>query len=181
MRLTSASPARGKQAALLTGSYLAAVVAANLIIAAFGSGLAPLVAFVFIGLNLATRDRLHDLWGRHVGRNMLGLIAAGGGFSYALNAGAARVALASVVAFALSETADALVYHLRRHRPYLERSNASNVVGAAVDSLVFPVLAFGGFPLGLIGLQFVAKTAGGLFWSLLLHVRAQRGAATGPI
>lgn len=175
------SRARATQAALLTGVYLAAVVAANLVIAAFGARLAPLVAFVFIGLNLAARDRLHDLWGRAVGRNMLGLIAAGGVLSYALNAGAARVALASVAAFALSETADALVYHARRHRPYLDRSNASNVVGAAVDSLVFPVLAFGGFPLGIIALQFVAKTAGGLFWSLVLHVRTRRGMMTGPI
>jgi len=164
------------QAALLTGLYLAAVVAANLTIAAFGAGLAPVVAFVFIGLNLAARDRLHDLWGRHVGRNMLLLIAAGGVLSYALNAGAARIALASVAAFALSETADALLYHVRRHRPFLERSNTSNVLGAAVDSLVFPVLAFGGFPLTIILLQFAAKALGGLFWSLLLHARARRAA-----
>lgn len=172
------SGARDRRAqALLTAAYLGAVVAANLTIAAFGAGLAPVVAFVFIGFNLVTRDRLHDLWGRAVGRNMLLLIAAGGALSYALNAGAARVALASVAAFALSETADALVYHLRRHRPFLERSNASNVVGAAVDSLVFPVLAFGGFPLTIILLQFVAKTLGGLLWSLLLQARTRRAAA----
>lgn len=170
------SQGRRTQAALLTGLYLAAVVAANLIITAFGPGLAPVVAFVFIGLNLAARDRLHDLWGRQVGRNMLLLIAAGGVLSYALNAGAARIALASVAAFALSETADALLYHARRHRPFLERSNTSNVLGALLDSLVFPVLAFGGFPLTIILLQFAAKTLGGLVWSLLLHAQARRAA-----
>lgn len=176
MRASSLERGWRGQAALLTAAYLVAVVAANLVIAAFGATLAPLVAFLFIGLNLATRDRLHDLWGRRVGRNMLLLIVAGGALSSILNAGAGRVALASVIAFALSETADALVYHLRRHRPFLERSNASNVVGAAVDSLVFPVLAFGGFPLGIILLQFVAKTAGGLAWSLLLHASTRRSA-----
>ena len=179
--MQSSSPAAltragGVQGAVLTAAYLLAVVSANLTIAAFGPGLAPLVAFLFIGLNLSARDRLHDLWGRNVGRNMLLLIAAGGLLSYLLNAGAARVALASVAAFALSETADALVYHARRHRPYLERSNTSNVLGAAVDSLIFPVLAFGGFPLAIIALQFVAKVAGGLVWSLLLNATRRHSA-----
>ncbi|SMB89380.1 VUT family protein [Deinococcus hopiensis] len=173
---TALNRSGGVQAAVLTAAYLAAIVSANLVIAAFGPGLAPLVAFLFIGLNLAARDRLHDLWGAAVGRNMLALIAAGGVLSYLLNAGAARVALASVAAFALSETADALLYHARRHRPYLERSNTSNVLGAAVDSVIFPVLAFGGFPLAIIALQFVAKTAGGLVWSLALHALRRRSA-----
>ncbi len=158
-------------AALLTALYLGAIVAANLTIAHFGPAAAVLVGFVFIGLNLATRDRLHDLWGRQVARNMGALILAGGLLSWALNAGSGRVALASVLAFALSESADALLYHARRHRPYLERSNTSNLLGAAVDSLAFPVLAFGGFPVAIIAMQFLAKVLGGLVWSLVLHAR----------
>lgn len=155
----------------LTALYLAAIVGANLIVAHFGAAATPYVAFAFIGLNLAARDRLHDLWGRHVARNMGLLILAGGLLSYALNAGAGRVALASVLAFALSESADTLLYHARRHRPYLERANTSNLLGAAVDSVIFPVVAFGGFPLAIIALQFAAKVVGGLVWSLVLSVR----------
>ena len=160
---------------VLVGVYLAAVVGANLTIAHFGASAAPYVAFAFIGLNLALRDRLHDLWGGKVAQNMGLLILAGGVLSYALNAGAGRVALASVLAFALSESADALLYHARRHRPYLERSNTSNLLGAAVDSVIFPVVAFGGFPLAIIGLQFLAKVLGGLVWSLILNVRRGHG------
>ncbi|WP_211235358.1 VUT family protein [Deinococcus ficus] len=156
---------------VLTALYLGAVVAANLLIAHFGPAAAPVVAFVFIGLNLATRDRLHDLWGPHVARNMLLLVAAGGALSYALNAGAGRVAVASMLAFAVSEAGDALLYHARRHRPYLERTNTSNLLGAALDSLIFPVVAFGGFPVGIIALQFIAKVAGGLLWSVVLRPR----------
>ena len=163
--------AGGAVSALLVALYLGAIVAANLTIAHFGPVAAPLVGFVFIGLNLATRDRLHDLWGHRVVQNMGLLIAAGGLLSYALNAGAGRVALASVLAFALSESADALLYHARRHRPYLERSNTSNLLGAAVDSVAFPVLAFGGFPLAILAMQFFAKVLGGLVWSLVLNVR----------
>lgn len=166
--------------ALLTGLYLAAVVGANLTIAHFGAAAAPYVAFGFIGLNLAARDRLHDLWGHRVARNMGLLILAGGALSFALNAGAGRVALASVLAFAVSESADALLYHARRHRPYLERSNTSNLLGAAVDSVIFPVVAFGGFPVAIIALQFVAKVLGGFVWSLLLSARRAR-AVQAPI
>ena len=66
------------------------------------------------------------------------LLVAGGLISYTMNAGAARVALASVLAFALSESADALLYHARarRHRPSLEQSNTSNLLGGLVCSLV---------------------------------------------
>ena len=149
--------------------YLAAIVAANLSVAHFGPASTPYNAFLFIGLNLATRDRLHDLWGRHVARNMLLLIAAGGAISYAMNAGAGRIALASLAAFALSEAIDAAVYHVNRKHPYLVRSNTSNLFGAAVDSVIFPVLAFGGFPWVIILGQFVAKLAGGFLWSLVLN------------
>jgi len=157
---------------MLTLTYLAAIVLANLSAAHFGPGASIVNAFVLIGLNLASRDRLHDLWGQHVARNMLLLIVVGGALSWALNAGAGRIALGSVLAFMLSEGVDAFVYHRQHHRPYLVRSNLSNVFGAAVDSLVFPVIAFGGFPLLIIAAQFAAKVLGGLLWSLLLNRRA---------
>lgn len=169
-----AGSSSGGPSLLLTGLYLGAIVAANLLIVRFGPTMAPVVAFVFIGLNLAVRDRLHDLWGRNVARNMLLLIMVGGVLSWLLNAGAGRIALASVLAFAISEAGDAMLYHARRHRPYLERSNTSNVLGAALDSLIFPVVAFGGFPVAIIALQFVAKVAGGFVWSLLLNARNGR-------
>jgi len=48
------------------------------------------------------------------------------------------------------------------------RVNGSNVVSAAVDSVVFPTLAFGSFlPWVILG-QFLAKVAGGAVWSLIL-------------
>lgn len=114
------------------------------------------------------------------------LLVAGGLISYTMNAGAARVALASVLAFALSESADALLYHARarRHRPSLEQSNTSNLLGAAVDSVIFPVVAFGGFPVAIIAMQFFAKVLGGLVWSLVLNARrgrtVQAPLSTGP-
>lgn len=156
--------------AFLIALYLVAIVAANLLVTAFGPSVAIIGAFLFIGLDLTTRDRLHEAWrGRNLWLRMLALIAAGSLLSYALNRDAGPIALASFVAFLLAGLADALTYHLLRERAYLVKVNGSNVIGAAVDSLVFPTLAFGGLlPVIVLG-QFVAKVAGGMLWSFVLR------------
>lgn len=158
--------------------YLAAIVAANLSVAAFGPGASVLNAFLFIGFDLTTRDRLHARWeGRNLWPRMALLIAAGGAISYLLNRDAGQIALASTVAFVVAGSLDAATYALLGGRPWFQRVQASNVVGAAADSLIFPTLAFGGFlPLIVLG-QFAAKVAGGLVWSLVLAVPVRRRAA----
>jgi hypothetical protein len=156
--------------------YLAAIVAANVTVAAFGPGMVIVNAFVLIGLDLTARDKLHDAWrGRWLWPRMALLILTGGVLSWVLNAGA--IALASTVAFALSASADAVTYSVLGSRARMLRINGSNVVGAAVDSLVFPTLAFGGFlPVIVIG-QFAAKVAGGFVWSVILSLPVRRPAA----
>lgn len=151
-------------------AYLAAIVLANLSVAAWGPPVVILNAFLFIGLDLTARDILHDRWNQKGLAWKMGLlIGAGGALSWVLNSDAGTIAVASTVAFAVAATVDATVYHLLRDRPYLLRVNASNVPGAAADSLVFPWLAFGGFlPLIVVG-QFAAKVAGGFVWSLILR------------
>jgi hypothetical protein len=70
---------------LLTFAYLTAVVLANLSSAHFGPSASIINAFLFIGLTLSTRDRLHDQWGHHLKRNMGLLIVTGGLLSYLIN------------------------------------------------------------------------------------------------
>lgn len=169
----------------LVGLYLTAIVAANLISAHFGPGASIYNAFGLIGLNLTTRDRLHDLWGRNRFRNMALLILTGSGLSFLaahLFADAppeivARIALASCIAFAVSEGMDASVYQLIRQRPWLERSNISNFVGAGLDSVIFVSIAFGWLWPIIFG-QFCAKVAGGFLWSLILRAHRKRQEAT---
>jgi hypothetical protein len=162
-------------AALLVAAYLAAIVAANLSVAHWGPKAAIYNAFLFIGLDLTSRDRLHDLWHEHLLRNMAGLIAAGTVLSYLaglwIGSGplAGKVALASCVAFACAATADAVTYHLLRRRPWYERANQSNLAGAAVDSLVFVWLWPFPFSFTLAFTVFAAKVAGGVVWSFLLN------------
>jgi hypothetical protein len=52
---------------LVVLAYLGAAVGANLAVAALGAHVAPLVAFVLIGLDLSSRDWLHERWGRGLG------------------------------------------------------------------------------------------------------------------
>ena len=152
--------------------YLGAIVIANLIVARFGPGAAIPVAFALIGLDLTSRDRLHDAWrNRNLWPKMFALIASGSVLSWLFNRNAGPVALASFVAFALAGVADAITYHLMGDRARMLRVNGSNVVAALVDSLVFPTLAFGGLlPWVVLG-QFIAKVGGGFVWSLVLYGR----------
>lgn len=167
---------------VLVAVYLGAIVAANLSVAEWGPRAAAYNAFLFIGLDLVARDRLHDAWGGQ-GRTLLWLrlgvlIGTGSILSYLvskwLDVGPPglieKVALASGLAFLVAATLDAVVYQACHRLPWLERSNRSNVVGAAADSVVFQSVAFGwSFP--LVFAQFVAKVAGGLVWSLVLARR----------
>lgn len=150
--------------------YLVAIVLANLAVTAFGPAASIPTSFVMIALNLTTRDALHERWqGRNLWRNMALLIVSGSVLSAVINWNALLIALASCIAFAGAGIADTLVYAVLGERARLVRMNGSNVVSAAVDSVLFPALAFG-FPLlwpVMIG-DFIAKVAGGALWSLVL-------------
>jgi uncharacterized PurR-regulated membrane protein YhhQ (DUF165 family) len=151
-------------------------VLANLVVTHWGPWVSVINAFVLIGLDLTSRDILHELWqGRGFAWRMGALITAGSLLSYALNQGAGRVAFASFAAFALSSGMDTWVYQRLRSQPWTIKVNGSNLFGGVVDSIVFPLIAFGWPPLALVIFgQFIAKFAGGLVWSLVLNQRKQQ-------
>ncbi len=143
--------------------YAAAMTLANLSIAQFGPWVSPINAFVLIGLDLALRDWLHVRLRAH---QMLGLIVSTGLLTLLLNPAAGRIALASALAFTLAALADWAVFS-RLRGSWLFRANGSNVAGAAVDSLAFPLAA--GFSLAYAPGMFVAKVLGGAAWAWLLR------------
>lgn len=148
--------------------YIAAMVSANLLVWWLGPWFSPINAFLLIGLDLTLRDVMHD---RLTKWQMLSVVLAGGALTWLLNPSAAHIAIASATAFTLSAAADWAAYTFLRQRPWLVRSNGSNVVGAAVDSVIFPTLAFGGFLPHIVAMQFAAKVGGGAVWSWLLRKR----------
>ena len=145
-------------------TYAIAMTLANLSIATFGVWVSPINAFFFIGLDLALRDWLHiklKMW------QMGALIASTGLLTYALNPAAGMIAIASALSFMLAASADWAVF-TKITGSWIKRANMSNVAGAAVDSIVFPTIAFGVLMPEIIATQFVAKLAGGAMWSALL-------------
>lgn len=147
--------------------YAAAMIGANLSVAAFGPAVSPINAFFLIGLDLALRDHLHV---RLRPAQMGALIAGTGLLTYLLNPAAGMIAIASSVAFTASALVDWATFS-RLRGSWMFRANGSNVAGAAVDSLIFPTLAFGALLPHIVLAQFVAKVAGGAMWAWIFRKR----------
>lgn len=142
--------------------FIATIAAANVAISMLGLvpvgfGLLAPAGVYFAGLAFTLRDVLHDTLGRSW---VLAAIAAGAVLSYAVSP---AVALASGIAFCLSELADLAVYAPLRRRSWLGAALASNVVGLVVDSALFLWLAFG-------SLEFLAGQVVGKGWVTLATV-----------
>lgn len=123
-------------------ALIATVVAANWAIAEYGFvpvgfGLVAPAGVYFAGLAFGLRDVVHDTLGRVA---VLVCIAAGGLLSWVISP---AFALASAVAFTVSELADFAVYEPLRERRHLLAAGLSNIVGAVVDSVLFLWIAFG--------------------------------------
>src|SRR5574342_1389448 len=149
--------------------YLVVIVIANLIITQLGPSATPYVAFVLVGLDISSRDVLHDRWKEKRLVKMIVLILSGSLISVIINYNALRIAIASGIAFLGAGLIDYLIYTLLHKYPFLLRSNGSNVFSAIVDSVLFIGIAFGlPLPLSIVFLQILAKIGGGFIWSLLL-------------
>lgn len=160
---------------LYIGLYLVAIVLANLVTTSFGPTASIVNAFLFIGLDLTARDKLHEAWhGDNLFLKMAALIAVGSALSWVLNRDAGPIALASFVAFGAASAVDTVMYQWLYKMPWRVKVNGSNLASAAVDSLVFPTLAFGGVMWSITIGQFAAKVFGGFIWSLILGKPANK-------
>jgi queuosine precursor transporter len=134
--------------------YVLSIVAANVLITTVGvvpvglGLLAPAGVFA-AGLSFTFRDLLQERLGRWY---TVGAIVVGAGLSAFLSP---QLALASGLAFLVSEGLDFLVYTPLRERHWLGAVALSNTVGAVVDSVLFLTLA--GFSLGFLPGQILGK------------------------
>jgi len=146
-------------------AYAVAMVAANLLVATFGPSISPINSFLLIGLDLTLRDWLHvrlKTW------QMGCLIVGTSLITYVLNPASEMIAIASATSFLIAALVDWAVF-VKTTGSWIKRANISNTAGAAVDSLLFPTIAFGVLMPEIVALQFVAKTSGGAIWSYLLQ------------
>jgi uncharacterized PurR-regulated membrane protein YhhQ (DUF165 family) len=168
----------GIKHALLFVAYVTTIPSANWLIGNVGSvcipngpclipvapGIMAPSGVLMIGLALVLRDALHETSG---GKWTLGAIAAGTILS-AMVAPPALI-IASAVAFLISELADFGVYAPLRKRGLMLAVITSGIVGAAVDSIVFLLIAFGSLDYA-IG-QIIGKLWASLAAAFYLSVR----------
>lgn len=131
--------------------FIATVWAANYAVkewgfVSVGFGLEAPAGVYFAGLAFTLRDAVHRTLGRTV---VIGCIGAGAALSYLLEAntsipgGVFSLAIASGVAFLVSELLDLAVYEPVRRHGWMPAVIFSNVCGILADSALFLWLAFG--------------------------------------
>lgn len=149
---------------LVLAGYIATIFAANWAITTFGVvpvgfGLLAPAGVYFAGLAFTLRDLVQEYLGRVAS---IVAIVAGAALSAFVSP---QFAVASGVAFLLSELADLAVYTPLRRRNWLLAVLASNVAGFVADSALFLTLAFG-------SLEFLPGQVVGKAWMTLLAIAA---------
>lgn len=152
---------------------LAAIVGANYLTSTYGLvtwlGLTATAGTWVAGFAFVARDTIHEAGGK---RWVVSVIIIGALLSAILSP---RLALASGIAFLLSELADFAVYTPLRNRSRTAAAILSNTVGAVVDTIVFLTLA--GFPLTGTATQVLVKV--GVTTLFVLAVRFITGKVAG--
>jgi hypothetical protein len=142
--------------------YIATIFAANWLIehvgiVNVGFGLMAPAGVFAAGLALTLRDVVQVTLGRLA---VVAAILVGAALSYTVSP---AFAVASGVAFLVSELADLAVYTPLERRSWLGAVGLSNTVGAVIDSMLFLWLAFG-------SLEFLAGQVVGKTWTTLAAI-----------
>lgn len=138
--------ARGRNLRTVAGvgavlAFIILIVASNWLTSRYGLVWGFVTAGTFTaGLVLAARDAVREVTGI---LGALACVAAGATLSVVMSNPA--LAIASGVAFAVSELADTVIYEPLRTGGRLRALAWSNLIGSIVDSLIF--LAIAGFPI----------------------------------
>jgi uncharacterized PurR-regulated membrane protein YhhQ (DUF165 family) len=141
---------------LVVAAYVGTVVIAN-----FASTSLPAVILgslvipagtLWAGVTFTLRDLLHESLGVP---GVSAAVVIGAGLSWLL--ASPQIAVASVVAFGVSEALDSVLFAVLRQGSRLRAILASNLAGLIVDSLLFVPLAFGS--LAAVPGQVAGKTA----------------------
>ncbi len=154
--------------AILVIGFIGTVFGANWALKTYGFvpvgfGLSAPAGVYFAGLAFTLRDLLHEAAGR---RAVMLAIVVGALLSAGIEDGQ-QIALASGVAFLLSETADLMVYTPLRERHWITAVLASNTVGLVIDSALFLWIAFGSLDFiegQLLGKAYMTVLAIAVLW-----------------
>ncbi len=146
--------------------YLLAIVVSNIVVAMWGQAALIFTSLILIPFDFVARDILHERWqGKSLLKNIVLLGLAGSLITIILNTDAVWIALASVTAMCMALTVNTILYKLLYKVPRFKRMAVSNTITACVDSVVFPLIAFGGLSITLSIIQIISKSLGSLAWA----------------
>lgn len=150
--------------------YVASNILANLTVSWYGQIALVFTALVFVPFDLTSRDLLHDRWSNSEGMKikMSALIFVSAILTYMVSRDAERVAVASATSFFLSGVCDTVVYQLLHSKSRQIKMNSSNAASGLLDSILFPLIAFGAIDWRLSFFQWALKFTGGFFWTFFL-------------
>ncbi|UGO52699.1 hypothetical protein OPT79_68 [Klebsiella phage vB_KpnD_Opt-79] len=145
--------------------YVAIFLLANLLVASFGPAVTPFNALFLIAADMVLRDRIQFESG--AAWSILACFLAG--FATVLIApGSEMIALASGLSCLLAGSASAIAFKLKSGG-FFQKALPANVIAAAVDSIAFPLIAFGSIMPGITAAQFAAKTIGASIILLIIR------------
>ncbi len=149
-----------------------------------GFGLGAPSGVLFAGAQLTLRDLIHERLGTGRTCGVIGLSAP-----LTVVVASPALAVASMTTFLAAETADLAVYSRLRSRGYTTAVFGSNVVSAAVDSILFLALAFGfaqvatgsvGMTVGKLEASVITLLAVGMVGRLFRRWRRSASGAPSP-
>lgn len=141
---------------LMLLSFTGLYTAANILVSIFGPAITPFNALVIIAADMVLRDRLQYDYGFAWS---MGACVIAGLSTVVIAPEADMIAIASTVSVVASGLAAAAAFRFKGGSFY-SKAFPANLVAAAVDSALFPLIAFGCLMPGVSLAQFVAKSAG---------------------
>lgn len=141
---------------LLICSYIGLFALANLMVSWFGVWVTPFNALIIIAADMVIRDRIQFSMGFAMSLYacfMAGLVTV------VIAPDAGMIALASCASVILAGVASAVTFKVRSGDFY-RKAYPANISAALVDSIAFPLIAFGSVMPGVTIAQFAAKVIG---------------------
>lgn len=151
--------------------FLAAFVAANLIVKHFGAYGLWFSSALLIPFDFVARCVIHERYkGWRLIAVLFSLTFAAALITVAFNWNAKNVALGSVAGFSAAQLGAGIFYQYakRKNKGYMFKVNISDLVAIVLDSIVFQIIAFGVFNPTIAGGQILIKFIGGLLWYWIL-------------
>ena len=155
---------------LMISSYVLMFLVANVLVSALGAAITPINALFLIAGDMVLRDRIQYESGVSWS---VGACVIAGLATIAIAPGSEMIAAASALSVTLAGAASAIAFKIKSGG-FFSKAMPANIAAAAVDSVAFPLIAFGSLMPGVTLAQFAAKTIGATVILMIIKRHTKR-------